>query len=158
MEGLVKFTLDYQYVWLWCQTYCHLWSVGKYATSQLVSKLPLRNLATGTLERANAASEETIRAVLATLHEVFKHKDADSADHARSVSVFQPMYNQYLYQFGLGWVHVIIHQYIVNWYCCMFCSCSFLVCKRHVLRVNFLPWWRKYFHKCQHFPVCGKNW
>lgn len=29
------------------------------------------------------ASEETVRAVLATLHEVFKDRDADSCEHAR---------------------------------------------------------------------------
>lgn len=29
------------------------------------------------------ASEETVRAVLATLHEVFKERDADSCEHAR---------------------------------------------------------------------------
>lgn len=56
---------------------------GKYATSQLVSKLPLLSVTAGTLERVNASSEETIRAILATLYEVFKLKDADSSEHAR---------------------------------------------------------------------------
>lgn len=52
---------------------------GKYAIQQLVAKLP----PAGSSVEHTRASEETIRAVLATLHEVFKDKDADSCEHAR---------------------------------------------------------------------------
>lgn len=53
---------------------------GKYAIQQLVMKLPRPEGHQGDHSRA---SEETIRAVLATLHEVFKERDADSCEHAR---------------------------------------------------------------------------
>ena len=55
-------------------------TAGKYAIQQLVSKLPP---APGAPMEHSRASEETIRAVLAALHEVLKDKDSDSCQHAR---------------------------------------------------------------------------
>jgi len=56
--------------------------IGKYAIQQLVMKLPR---ADGNHSDHSRASEETVRAVLATLHEVFKDRDADSCEHASTL-------------------------------------------------------------------------
>ncbi|XP_067948450.1 catenin delta-2-like isoform X2 [Watersipora subatra] len=56
--------------------------IGKYAIQQLVSRLPPAR--GGSLEHSRA-SEETVRAVLAALHEVLKDRDLDSAQHASTL-------------------------------------------------------------------------